>query len=317
MAEQDERKRPARKVSYFGKLSHLLMNYDTVLVVAADNVGSNQLQKIRILLRGNPQGFVLMGKNTMARNCIKKHMAQKPQLEKLLPYVVDNIGFVFTNADPKAVRDIVLSVRVPAAAKAGATAPVSVTIPPGPTGMDPGQTAFFQSLNIATKIVKGSIEILNPVALLHPGDKVTPSQVALLAKLNIKPFSYGLSVVTVYENGAVYGSELLDLTEADLLGKFFNGVNKLASVSLAVGYPTLASLPHSFAGAFKNMVALSLETEIRFEEAQKFHDFMANPGAFASAGGASGGASSSAAEAAPVAAAPESEEEDLDLGGLW
>jgi len=315
MADED-RVRPARKVSYFAKLSHLLLNYNTVLVVSADHVGSNQLQKIRILLRGNPKGFILMGKNTMARNCIRKHMAEKPQLEKLLPFVENNIGFVFTNDEPKAVRDVVLSVRVPAAAKAGATAPVDVKIPAGPTGMDPGQTAFFQSLNIATKIVKGAIEILNEVHLIREGNKVSASEVALLGKLNIKPFSYGLGIVTVYEDGAVYGSELLDLTEADLLSKFFNGVNKLAAVSLAVGYPTLASLPHTFAGAFKNLVAISLETEIRFEAAQKFHDFLANPGAFAFAAPAASN-SSSVAEVAKPAAKVESEEDDIDLGGLW
>jgi large subunit ribosomal protein LP0 len=82
-------------------------------------------------------------------------------------------------------------VQVPAGAKAGTLAPTDVFVPPGPTGLDPGQTGFFQALNIATKIVKGSIEIVAQVHLIKKGDKITSSAVALLSKLDIKPFFYG------------------------------------------------------------------------------------------------------------------------------
>lgn len=54
-------------------------------------------------------------------------------------------------------------------------APLTVNIPAGPTGMDPSQTSFFQTLNIATKINKGSIEILNDVEVVTKGTKVRRS----------------------------------------------------------------------------------------------------------------------------------------------
>ena len=40
--------------------------------------------------------------------------------------------------------------------------------------MDPKQTGFFQALNIATKIVRAQIEIINPVKVINEGDKVLP-----------------------------------------------------------------------------------------------------------------------------------------------
>merc|ERR1719484_73363 len=89
----------------------------------------------------------------------------------------------------------------PAAAKAGVIAPSSCTIPKGPTGLDPAQTSFFQALNIATKINKGSIEIINDTTVIKEGTKVGSSEAALLAKLGIKPFKYGLTVKYVYEGG--------------------------------------------------------------------------------------------------------------------
>ena len=50
-----------RKTAYFEKLKACLDKYQKVVVVGADNVGSNQMQKIRQSLRGNAE--VLMGKN--------------------------------------------------------------------------------------------------------------------------------------------------------------------------------------------------------------------------------------------------------------
>eukprot|EP00455_Lapot_gusevi_P021484 TRINITY_DN2253_c0_g1_i1.p2 TRINITY_DN2253_c0_g1~~TRINITY_DN2253_c0_g1_i1.p2 ORF type:complete len:314 (+),score=151.20 TRINITY_DN2253_c0_g1_i1:113-1054(+) len=306
------REYPARKSEYFQKLTDLLNENKTCIIVNADNVGSNQLQKVRLLLRKDPKAFMLMGKNTMARNCIRKVASENPKVEKILPFVRGNIGFVFTNDDAKAVRDACLSVKVPAAAKAGSIAPCDVMVPAGPTGLDPGQTAFFQSMNIATKIVKGSVEIVSDVNLIKKGDKVGTSEVSLLSKLNIKPFSFGLQIVKIYEDGATYDSNVLDLTESDLFSKFFNGVSKVAAISLKIGYPTLASLPHSFARGFLNLVALAVSTEYNFERANQFKEFLANPDAFVVAAPAA--ASSGSAKAAEPEPVKEKSASEVDMG---
>jgi large subunit ribosomal protein LP0 len=56
-----------KKIAYGGKLCQLLDEYKQILVVAANNVGSTQLQNIRKGLGGD--SVVLMGKNTMMK-CI-------------------------------------------------------------------------------------------------------------------------------------------------------------------------------------------------------------------------------------------------------
>jgi large subunit ribosomal protein LP0 len=73
------------------------------------------------------------------------------------------VGFIFTNGDLGEVRTVIEAHRVPAPARVGAVAPSDVFVPPGPTGCDPGQTSFFQVLQIPTKIAKGQIEITNEV----------------------------------------------------------------------------------------------------------------------------------------------------------
>jgi len=281
--------------------------------VQVDNVGSNQMQKVRVALRG--QAAVLMGKNTLVRNTIRKHITESKNanLENLLPLVYGNMGFVFTNGNLKEVRDVVLANKVPAAAKTGSLAPVDVHVPAGPTGMDPGQTAFFQALNISTKIVKGAIEIVNPVHLIKAGEKVTLSHVTLLAKLNILPFFYGFKVSDVYEDGTVYSASILDMSSDALLAKFSSGVTKLAAISLAIGYPTLASLPYLVSGAFSKLLAISLATDYEFEQSKKIKEILANPSAFAAAAPAASAAAAAAPKAEEKPAAKE--ESDEDMGG--
>ena len=283
----------------------------------ADNVGSKQMQTIRMSLRG--KAVVLMGKNTMMRKAIRGHLENNPALEKLVPHIKGNVGFVFTKEDLAEVRDLLLVNKVPAAARAGAIAPCGVTVPAQNTGLGPEKTSFFQALGITTKISRGTIEILSDVNLIKTGDKVGASEATLLNMLNISPFSFGLIIQQVYDNGSVYSPEVLDITEESLHAKFLEGVRNIASVCLEIGYPTMASIPHSVINGYKRVLAIAVETDYSFPLADKVKAFLADPSAFAAV--AAPAAVAETAEAAPAAkeeVKEESEESDDDMGfGLF
>ncbi|KAF5453655.1 hypothetical protein F2P56_028545 [Juglans regia] len=307
-----------KKIAYDAKLCQLLDEYTQILVVAADNVGSNQLQNIRKGLRGD--SVVLMGKNTMMKRSVRIHAENTGNnaFLNLIPLLVGNVGLIFTKGDLKEVSEEVAKYKVGAPARVGLVAPIDVVVPPGNTGLDPSQTSFFQVLNIPTKINKGTVEIITPVELIKKGDKVGSSEAALLAKLGIRPFSYGLIVLSAYDNGSVFSPEVLDLTEDDLLEKFAIGVSMVTSLSLALSYPTLAAAPHMFINAYKNALAIAVATEYSFPQAEKVKEFLEDPSKFAFAAAPAAAADSGAA---PAAAAKEeekkeepAEESDDDMG---
>jgi len=258
----------ARKQAYFGRLIKLLDEYPNIFIVGADNVGSTQMMKIRHALRG--KAVLLMGKNTMIRKAIRGHIENNKNLENILPYVRGNIGFVFAKDDLSTVAKKLTELKVAAPAKAGIIAPSDVTVPAGPTGMEPTQTSFLQALNIPSKITRGQVEIISDIALIKKGAKVGASEANLLAKLDIKPFQYGLIIKTVYENGTIYDASILDITDDYLLQKFNEGLRNVASVSLALHYPTIASVPHSIVNGFKNVLAIGLATAYTFPKAESF-----------------------------------------------
>jgi len=303
------------KANYFTKVVTLLDEYPKVFVVGADNVSSNQMQQIRISMRD--RAVVLMGKNTMMRRAMTGHLENNPNLEKLLPHIKGNVGMVLTNEDLLEIRDLILSNKVAAPARANAIAPNDVIVPAQNTGLGPEKTSFFQALSIPTKISRGTIEIVNDVHLLKPGDKVGASDATLLNMLKISPFTYGLEVLQVYDNGTTFSPAVLDITDEDLRSRFMDGLRDVAAVSLQIGYPTVASAPHSIINGFKNLLAIAAETDITFPEAEQMKAYLADPSAFASAAPAAAAAD---APAAAAAAEPEEEEEseDDDMGfGLF
>jgi len=219
-----------------------------------------------------------------------------------------------------------LANKVGAPARIGSLSPCDVTLPAGPTGLDPGQTAFLQALNIPTLIVKGQIEIKNDVELIKEGSKVTPSQSALLVKLGLRPFKYGLTVQYVYDDGAFFESKILDMNDNDLVKAFQKGVANIAAIGLRIGYPTLATVPHSVLNAYKNIVGISMATSYTFKGTEKIKKLLEDPEAMAAALAAAAGASAGASSAAPAAAqaaapvevaAKEESEEEMGAGGLF
>jgi len=320
MAKGDTRSE--KKANYFEKLYDCLRDYRRILLVNVDNVTSAQINTIRQQSRPSEthkpavELTLLMGKNTMIRRAIRNQINQFPHMEKLLPYIRGNVGFVFTNGDLCTARDMILANKVSAPAKAGAIAPCAVTVPKGNTGMGPEKTNFFQALGISTKITKGTVEIVNDVVLFKEGDKVGQSEATLLNMLHISPFTYGLSLKVVYEDNDVYEPSLLDINSEHISACMQQTIERIASISLAVNRPTAASVPHIMANSIKKIMAVALESEhhtfaakdkvLKAMEASK-HAVHAPAAAAAPAGG-------KAAPAAKVEEPEEEEDEDMGFG---
>jgi len=148
--------------------------------------------------------------------------------------------------------------------------------------MEPTKTSFFQALNIPTRITKGAVEITADFQILVPGQKVGNSEAALLQLLSMKPFSYGLSVTQIYDDGVVYSSSVLDTSAQDMMKVLEQGITNVASLSLGANYATEASIPSLLTNAFKDLLAVSVATGVGFKESEQVLEYIKNPSKFAS-----------------------------------
>jgi len=298
--------RKQKKAIFYKKLVGMFNEYNKIVIATADNVGGKQMNNIRKALRG--KATLIMGKNTLIKKVIKE--LNNEQLDTIVSKVRGNVGLIFTNDDLAAIKTVLANELVAAPAKAGAIAPCNVVIPAMNTGMDPSATGFFQALNIATKINKGAIEIVADVNLLKIGQKVGASEANLLAKLDLKPFKYGMSITTVYDNGFLYDAALLDMTDDAILAKFKNGVKNVACASLALGQPNVASLPHMLINGFKNVLSVSLAADFKIKQTE---NLSAAAAPVAVAAPAEDKKETKKAEEKPKAPEPE-EDEDMGFG---
>mmetsp|Transcript_43198 Transcript_43198/g.109537 ORF Transcript_43198/g.109537 Transcript_43198/m.109537 type:complete len:327 (-) Transcript_43198:76-1056(-) len=319
----------AKKQKYFDKLVDLCVNTPNALIICADFVASTQMQDIRMELRG--KAVVLMGKNTMIRKALDMGHVVHPDagMDTLRGNIRGNIGFIFaTNCGLDDIREVLVKHVRDSAAKSGQMAKANLSLPAGPTGMDPSQTAFFQALNIGTKIVKGQIELVSEFPILKQGERVSPSAAVLLSKLGIRPFQYGMEVEQVFQDGSVFPAAVLDISDDVLIQKFMCGIANMAAFSRELGIPTEAGLPHAFGNAFRNIAALVADIDFTFKEVEEVKKFLADPTAYAAAnpggggggavpaaGGGGGGAAPAAAAKKEVVEEEEEEEQDFDLFG--
>jgi len=163
-------------------------------------------------------------------------------------------------------------------------------------------------LSISTKIQKGQIEITKEVKVCTEGKKIGNSEVSLLDKMNIQPFSFGMKVFSDYDNGEILTADVLAISPQLIFDSFANGVLRVAAVSLETGYLTAPSVPHLIQNAFKNLAAIGLETGYKFKEIEN--------------AGKAAPAAAVVATKAPVAKVvveekPAEVEEDMDMGDLF
>ena len=166
-------------------------------------------------------------------------------------------------------------------------------------------------MNIATKIVKGQVEIVNPVKVITEGEKISPGQAALLDKLKIRPFEYKMHVKNVLDNGRIYPPAVLNITIDSVLAAFSRSAENVAGVSLASGFATQASVHHSIINAFKNLACASFASGFSFPQADKLKS------AAAAAPKASGAPSAAPAKAEAKVEKVEEPEVDVDMGDLF
>jgi large subunit ribosomal protein LP0 len=202
---------------------------------------------------------MLMGKNTLIRKVLEARLREPidkdlnfedkkanwtpiEHWEPLYKLLKGNVAIIFTNGELTTVKEIMERHQREAPARAGVIAQCDVYIKAGSTGLDPKQTAFFQQLNIGTKIVKSVIEIISDTKVCSKGDMVEPSHQVLLEKLHIRPFSYQLAAVSVIDNGKIFDAKVLAIKPSDILSFYVKALNNVAAVSLQVGYPTVVSV---------------------------------------------------------------------------
>jgi large subunit ribosomal protein LP0 len=85
-----------------------------------------------------------------------------------------------------------------------------------------------------------------------------------------------MHVKHVYEDGQIFNASVLDITSADIRERFQKNISNFAAISLASGYVTRAAIPHIIINSFKNLAAVTFDSDYTFKQADKLKEAAKN-----------------------------------------
>jgi large subunit ribosomal protein L10 len=172
-------------------------------------------------------------------------------------------AIVFSKAEPFKLFKLLKKSRSKAAIKPGQKAPFDLVVPKGDTGLPPGPAlGELKTAGIDARIDGGSIKVMKDSTVAKAGQVVTAEQAAALTKLGIKPLEIGISLDAALENGMIFTSEILDISEeqtiANIQKAYMNGLN----LSFNAGYFTKTNIELFVQKASREARALGVEASI-------------------------------------------------------
>ena len=219
------------KMDRVDEVSNAIGDHSVVGIVNIHGIPAKQLQKMRTRLRGRVD--LLVTKRTLIKIAIDKVAETRPGLEVLKDSVEGQVALVLTDVNPFKLFRLMEATKTAAPAKGGELAPSDIVIKAGETGFKPGPVVReFQKVGIPAAIERGKVVIKKRAVLVRAGEPISKDLAKVLPRLDILPMILGLDLQAVYDEGTLYGPEVLDVDMDALLGQFASGA--AAAFNLAV-----------------------------------------------------------------------------------
>ena len=224
------------KKEIVSKLTNLINEYPIIGVVNIENLPAPQLQTMRAQLRGS--FFITMTKRRLIKLAIEQTKAKKKGIEKLEPHLGGMPALIFTKENPFKLSRTLQKSKSPAPAKAGQTAPRDIVVNKGATSFAPGPVIGELALaGIKAGVEGGKVSIKEDIIVVRAGEKIKPKVAEILTRLGIQPMEVGLDLVAVYENGLIYGKDVLSVDEKEYKNRLMNASRWAFNLANYISYP--------------------------------------------------------------------------------
>lgn len=242
-----------------------IMENPVVAVVDLHGIPAPQIQSMRADIREHAK--LKMTKNNLMVLALEEAAKQKPGIEKLKESVHGQCAIMATDMNPFKLCKKLESTMTPAAIKAGQLAPTDITVPKGPTPFGPGpMIGELQKIGLPAAIEAGKIAVKKDTTLVKAGEPVPPGVAAMLPKLNILPMTVGMDLRTVFEDGTVYGKDVLAIPDDYYATMFATAAYNARALAIDISWTTKETIVPLVTKAFREAMGLSISAAIPTKE---------------------------------------------------
>ncbi|HLC62044.1 MAG TPA: 50S ribosomal protein L10 [Candidatus Nanoarchaeia archaeon] len=222
-------------------LVKMINEYPIIGVVNMENLPAPQLQKMRAQLRG--KFFITMTKRRLIKLAFEQTKSNKKGIEQLENSLGGMPALIFTKENPFKLSRTLQRNKSPAPAKAGQTAPRDIVVNKGPTPFAPGPIiGELAMVGIKSGVEGGKVAVKEDTIVARAGEKIKPKVAEILTRLGVQPMEVGLDLVAVYENGIIYGREILSVDEKEYLSRLNNAARWAFNLAIEAGYATKSTI---------------------------------------------------------------------------
>ncbi|MEK6942962.1 MAG: 50S ribosomal protein L10 [Nanoarchaeota archaeon] len=242
-------------------LVKLINQYPIVGIVNMENLPAPQLQAMRAQLRGN--FHLTMTKRRLIKLAFEQAKSTKKGIEQLENHLGGMPALIFTKENPFKLSRTLQRSKSPAPAKAGQTAPRDIVVQKGSTSFAPGPIIGELAMaGIKSGVEGGKVAIKEDSIVARAGEKIKPKVAEILTRLGVQPMEVGLDLVAVYENGIIYGRDILSVDEKEYKLRLNNAARWSFNLAVFAAYPTKLTIPVLIGKASNEAKAVGVEAKI-------------------------------------------------------
>jgi len=250
------------KTKLVEEILEIFRNYSTIGFVDFYGLPTREYREMKEKLQEKFKDLrIRFFKKSLVLKALEK--INKTELAKYLP---NQVGILYTNANPFEVyREIkkLVSYRF---AREGDVAEDDIIIKPMVTNIPAGPSiADFQKLKIEVGVEAGKIAIKKEKKLVSKGEKINQQIAMLLQKLGIKPIKILLKVSAMYDGRIVYPKEILELDEEYYTKEILRAFSYALELSKKLGIYNKYNIKEFLIKAKLHAIALGKKAQI-FEE---------------------------------------------------
>lgn len=241
--------------------ANLLLKYPIIGALNMESMPSPQLNVMRKQLRTKVE--LRMTKRRLMKLAIEKIKDKKPGIEKIEPFLKGMPALLFTSENPFTLYKTIKKSKSKAPAKPGQIAPYDIQVKAGPTSFMPGPIiGELGALGIKAGVEGGKISIKEDTVIVREGKVISDKAASMMLRLNIEPMEVGLDIVAVFENGIIYGKDVLDVDEVVFHQKLMKACTSALNLAVFAGFPTKESTTLLIQKAYREARTLALDNAI-------------------------------------------------------
>ena len=234
-----------------------MVHSHVVGIVDLRGIPAAQMITMRAGLRGKAK--VNMTRNTLMDLAITEAAKQRPGLEQLKPIVDGQCAIVTSDINPFKLFRQMEATKTSAPAKPGDIAPEDIMVKAGDTPFKPGPIiGELQKAGIPAAIESGKIIIKKDKVLVPKGEPVPDEVAKVLAKLEILPMTVGMDLRAVFEDGVLYGKDVLNVPADHYTNLLGLAARNALGLSLSIAYVTPQTITPLLSKAYREAMALSV-----------------------------------------------------------